>query len=138
MWKKDAIICGLAKTSDIITKKGNCPVGMLNSMNIDYAWYYPTYKRVFVKLNKASNYVFSLQTNNRYEIDMVISQIASNANDAVFPGYPYGLVLVDKIARISNNEKQHLLMMFKTMSDWEKIRQYINSTNAHDILDSIN
>ena len=46
-------VCGLAKTSDIITNKGNCPVSMLNSVDIDYAWYYPTDKRTFVRKRRS-------------------------------------------------------------------------------------
>ena len=130
--------CAIAKTSDIITNKGNCPVAQLNSVGIDYSWYYETKERIYIKLNKASGYVFSLQINNKDNIGKIINQIAYNSNDAVFPGYPYGLILADKFARISNNEKQNLVLLFRTIADWDKIKHYVNTTNAHDILDSVN
>jgi len=135
LWQKDAVVCAIAKTSDVITNKGNCPVSILNSMDIDYAWSYPTDKRIFVKLNKASKYVFSMQINE--DSEKIINQIAFYSNDAVFPGYPYGLILVDRLARISNNEKEQMCLLFKTKSEWNKIKHYVNSTNAHNILDSI-
>jgi hypothetical protein len=136
----NSVICGLAKTSDVITSKGNCYVSQLNSMNIDYAWYYITKKRIFVKLNKSSKYVFSMQINSKEDIEIAVNQIAYNSNDAVFSGYPYGLILADRFARISNNEKEHLCLLFKTLAgeQWDKIGYYVNATNAHDILDNIN
>ena len=48
----------------------------------------------------------------------------------------YGLMLVDKIARVSNQEKNILMSQIIAKSS-EKIRQDIHAQDAHTILDSI-
>ena len=47
------------------------------------------------------------------DVEMIVNQIANNAKDVVFPGYPYGLILADKFARISNNEKEQISLFLK-------------------------
>ena len=137
--KKGSVVCAVAKTSDILTSKGNCPVSQLNSMNLEHAWHYPTNRRHFAKLNKSSDYVFSIETSNEKDAGLVISQLASNSNDAVFAGYPYGLMLADRLARISNEEKDRMSLLFKTLAGkkWDRIRHYVNAANSHSVLDRI-
>ena len=65
--------------------------------------------------------------------------MADNCKDAVFLGYPYGLIEADKNARISNQEKGMLLTLFsaKFGKDWEKIKDSISNVDAHEILNNI-
>ncbi len=62
-----------------------------------------------------------------------------NAKDPVFPGYPYGLLVADKFARVSNNEKEYIQTIIKSNAgkNWAKIKKYMNSFDAHSILDNI-
>ncbi len=57
----------------------------------------------------------------------------------MFIGYPYGLIDVDREARISNKEIEFLKTQFmiKLGKDWEKVKQAMTTNNAHEILDSI-
>ena len=57
--------------------------------------------------------------------------------DPVFIGYPYGLVEADRIARISNQEKESLKTMFLVKLRNKNIEKYLSSVNAHEILDRI-
>ena len=143
--EKGVIISSLAKTSKILSEKGGCVASQLNLAK-EGEWQYALddedgYEVSIVKLNKASNYVFEF---NMYKMQKessedVLSILISNSNDAVFPGYPYGLILVDKAARVSNEEKDYLLTKFqaKAGAKWQKIRKFLNVLNSHEILDNI-
>ena len=94
-----------------------------------------------VKLNKNSRYIFKLEifNKNKYEINEIMSILKNNSKDPVFLGYPYGLIEADQFARISNKEKDYLKTIFlaKLGKDNDKIAQYLNTLNAHNVLDSI-
>ena len=76
---------------------------------------------------------------HRGDINKICSLLSLNAKDPVFIGYPYGLVEADKLARISNQEadllKTQLMVSFG--KDWKKVKNSLNSMNAHQILDNI-
>jgi hypothetical protein len=148
---KGVVVSALAKTSRIFSDQGGCFVSELNRFEVEGAWYYypvielndPNYQaRIsFVKLNKKSSYIFNFEQYNGQEdkIKEVVCLLGKNSNDAVFPGYPYGLILADKLARISNKERDYLLTMFQIKSgrEWSKIKEHLNALDAHAILDNI-
>lgn len=133
------VVCGLAKTSRLFMEKGGCLLSSLNEAGGEEAWYYPLKERSVVKLHKSSEYVFEFNINKLEKQEEVLSTLAGCSNDAVFPGYPYGLLMVDKIARVSNQEKNFLLTLFKARAgkDWKKITFSVNSLNSHDVLDNV-
>ncbi len=128
--EKDITVCALAKTSDN---------KIIPEINLNNPSFLPAENGFIVKLNKSSKYCFQFETNKKEKIAETLEQLAKNCSDAVFPGYPYGLILADKFARISNKEKEYLLTVFqaKAGKTWEKIKQYLNTKNAHSILDNI-
>ena len=69
----------------------------------------------------------------------VLGILADCANDVVFPGYPYGLLMVDKIARVSNQEKEFLLNLFKARAgkSWRRFKMAVSALNSHDKLDKV-
>ena len=148
---KGVTVSALAKTSRIFSDQGGCFITELNNFKTKGAWYYypvveltdPNYQAriAFVKLNKSSSYIFNFEQYKGQEdkIKEVISLLSKNSNDAVFPGYPYGLILTDKIARISSREKDYLLTMFKVKAgkEWNNIKNHLNVLDSHDILDNI-
>ncbi len=145
------VICALAKTSELFTEKGNALVPILNEIAPDKEWYYYPLVEMnnknhkvdmyIVKLNESSRYVFKFEIFNgvRYNKDGVLALLKNNSKDAVFLGYPYGLIEADKFARVSNRERDYLKTIFLTKlgKDNEKIAQYLNTVNTHNILDSI-
>lgn len=135
---KSRNLVGFSKTTRDVTAKGNSVVGFLNRIADFNGWYCEagSYDDVVVYFaNFASNYIFKIETN----CGPRFSELFMNSRDYVFPGYPYGLVLVDKFARVSNKEKEYLITMLKTKSgqNWKRIEQSVVSLNAHDILDNI-
>jgi hypothetical protein len=126
-------VCALAKSSSLYTTSGNSPVILLNKIGLENCWnYFVTNKTYFVKLHPQSKHVF------RFEGDKnILSFILSNCQDAIFLGYPYGLIYVDKMARVSNAEKKSLMMNFLLRKENQEIAEYLNSSNAHQILDNL-
>ena len=145
------IVCGLSKTTTLMTDKGNSIANALSKFNIQGKWLYHPIAEIksnehkaemaFVKLHEKSKYIFrfELYKEQKQHLNDVISLLANNCKDPVFIGYPYGLIEADKNARISNQEKDMLLTLFSTKfgKDWEKIKESLSNIDAHEILDSI-
>ena len=89
-------------------------------------------KTSFVKLHPQAKHVF------RFEGDEeILPLLIYNSNDALFLGYPYGLILIDKIARVSNQEKNSLRMKFLLNKENKEISEYLRTADAHSILDNL-
>lgn len=148
---KGIIICGLAKTSNLLTNTGNSAAAVLNSMNPDKDWYYHPVAEIndenhqaelsFVKLHADSKYVFRFEIFNKQKQNMedVLALLKQNAVDPIFLGYPYGLIEADRLGRVSNNDAEYLKTTFmaKAGKRFEKIRKYMAAVDSHSILDSV-
>lgn len=126
-------ICALAKSSSLFTISGNSPVVLLQKLSPAGCWsYFIEEQSYFVRLHEKSRHVFRFTGNKDF-----LSYLAENSTDALFLGYPYGLIAVDKFARVSNEEKRSLKMNFLLKADNREIAEYLSTTNAHDILDNL-
>lgn len=139
--KKNVLISALTKNSSLITKNGNTPSSVLESLSKerDDIWYYYPSAEIndknhpaelyFLKLHPKSKFIFRFEIYNKQktvDADKVIGYLALNSQDPVFLGYPYGLVDADSFARVTEEETKYLALRFKSMDK-----------NAHSILDSI-
>ena len=149
--EKKVIVCGLCKTTTLMTDKGNSISNALNKFDIAGRWFYnniveinsPEHKAemAFVKLHELSKYIFRFEIykEQKEKLNEVVSLLANNCKDSVFVGYPYGLIDADRSGRVSNNEKDMMKTFFsvKFGEDWEKIKENLTSSDAHEILDNI-
>lgn len=149
--KNNIIIGALSKSNSLMTDKGNSFTVALENFNKEKKWYYFPVVEIenenhqanvfFVKFHDDSDYIFKFESykNIKFDPNSVFSLLASNSNDPIFLGYPYGLIEADKFARISDQEKKYYLttLMAEFGSEWKKLKPYLNTKNAHDILDSI-
>lgn len=139
--ERNQIIGGLAKTSRIFMDKGACMISSLHEAGGENAWVYPLKDRAIVKFHSSSKYVFefSIYEKQVSEMNKVLSVLAAYSKDSVFPGYPYGLLLVDRIARVTNEEKEYLLTLFKVKAgkSWRRLEKALNVLNSHEKLDSV-
>ncbi|MAH33136.1 hypothetical protein CL615_01975 [archaeon] len=149
--RNKVIVCGLSKTTALMTDKGNSITSALNKFNFDGKWAYHPVADIknenhqadiaFVKFHEKSKYMFRFEIfrKQKERIKDAINLISGNCKDPVFIGYPYGLVEADRSARISNSEKEMMLTFFsiKFGKEWEKIKDSLSSVDAHEILDSI-
>ena len=125
-------LSSLAKSSTLCTSSGNSPVVLLNKLGPNAIWkYFLNQKTSFVKLNDNAKHVF------RFEGVDCLPYLVENCKDALFLGYPYGLLLADKLARISNEEKNSLKMKFLLDTKNKEIAEYLFTQNAHNILDNL-
>ncbi len=126
-------VSALAKSSSLFTISGNSPVVFLNKIGPLGCWnYFLEGKTNFVKLNEKAKHVFRFDGNKT-----VLPYLLNNCQDALFLGYPYGLVFVDKVARVSNVEKKSLTMNFLLREENMGIVDYLTTSNAHEILDNL-
>ncbi len=125
-------LSALAKSSSLFTASGNSPIVILNKLGPEGTWKYKLNTNTsFVKLHPNAKHLF------RFEGKDCTSYLIENSKDALFLGYPYGLILADKLARISNEEKKSLQMKFLLNNKNKEIMQYLSAQNAHEILDSL-
>lgn len=138
-------IVGLSKTSRLFTSDGQDVAGLLMTKRSESWLYHPLWesKGVFetalVKLHPKSKHVFRFDCWKGSDLEKYVGLLAEQSNDPVFLGYPYGLIVVDQLARISNEEREFLVMKCKTEAgkSWSLIEKSVRSLDAHSILDAI-
>ncbi|MBI2668290.1 hypothetical protein HYX14_00440 [Candidatus Woesearchaeota archaeon] len=124
-------VSALAKTCSLFTTCGNSPTVLLQKLSPFQQWsYFVDGKTYFVKLHPNAKHVFRFEGNKD-----LLPHLLHHSSDALFLGYPYGLISADKMARVSNQEKNSLMMrILGDAKNWE-LHEYLNATNAHEILD---
>jgi len=160
--EKEVTFCGVAKRSRLYTSKGRSlpyAIKLLgNKMCPKKLWYYYPIAEInhpdhnaemyFVKFHPSSRYTFRFEIEKnkakalgREGVEELLGTIASNSVDLRFPGYPYGLVDADYIARIRGDEKETHKALFLSLCDDEEILKFIDENisveDAHDFLDSL-
>ncbi len=121
--KKGVIVCGLAKTSRLITESGHPLLARIAEIARDVA--YPTWyikvaekaspdERGFilaVKLHQASRFIFRFEILHEQFYDMspdklnsVLASLTANSQDAAMLGYPYGAIDADRFAQVRSDE----------------------------------
>lgn len=137
-------VVGFCKTSALLTKSGNSVLALMNLHPGKFV-YHPVVeifdesysaKICFARLNENSKHVFKIDFNSEID-DNILGLLAENSRDPVFLGYPYGLVLADQLARVSNTEAEYMKTKFISKIKDKDLLRYLNALNAHDILDKI-
>lgn len=96
-----------------------------------------------LKLHPKARHLFRLDihenTFNENNFNALLAGLALHSREATFPGYPYGLIEADKMARISNRQKSYhkSLLEARLGKRWQELEKAMRSLNAHDILDSM-
>lgn len=145
----NVVLAALSKTSSLFTDNGNMMNVVLGSIGPSQAWNYhpvadisnPQHRAemFFAKFHEKSKHVFRLEVFNQQKAKAqeAINILAANCKDPIFIGYPYGMVEADRIARVGNSEKESLRTMILVKLKNKNIESYLNSGNAHEILDRI-
>ena len=160
--EKGVVLSALAKTSTLFTSSGISLLAAVEKLSRDGGrkgcWYYHPLVRnehpehraeIFAcRLHPSSKHVFRFEVLREQarrmgtaELGRVFSELAANSRDLSFPGYPYGLVDADELARVRRNEKEALKALFASAlaekGSWERVRSHLSAVDAHDILDQI-
>jgi hypothetical protein len=126
-------VCSLAKSSSLFTVSGNSPVVLLSKLGPFSCWrYFLENQTYFVKLHERAKHVFRFEGNPD-----VLPHLIHNSHDALFLGYPYGLILADQFARVSNEERSSLRMNLLLKAENKDVLKYLSSSDAHAILDNL-
>ncbi|MFW6110617.1 MAG: DNA double-strand break repair nuclease NurA [Thermoproteota archaeon] len=159
---KDVILTGLCKSSRLFTTTGLSLLGAVSKFAVDHqvpyeSWYLPVAEAeseehnamIFVvKLAEVADYIFryeldreQFRTLEEEEVERIMCQLAENARDVSFPGYPYGLVDADRFARVTEEDVEGyralLLSEVSKQGGWEKFSRHIRAMDAHSILNRL-
>jgi len=139
--ERSIVLLGFAKTTTLKTEHGGSFPGALARVAPKGSWYYvlpsKTFSTSFVKLHNNASYVFHVETLSDADPLHTFSQLAHHTRDPIFLGYPYGLIAVDQLARVSNQEQSYFKTLFESRSGsfWREIEPQRNAVNAHHLLD---
>ena len=126
-------ICALAKSSSLLTMNGNSPAMLLHRSGPSEPWVYPLNELTsFVKLHSSARHIFRFEGNRE-----VLPYLLLHSTDALFLGYPYGLVFTDRLARVSNQEQKSLFLRLMLDEKNKEIKEYLTTLDAHSILDNL-
>ncbi|MEK6969809.1 MAG: hypothetical protein AABW48_05265 [Nanoarchaeota archaeon] len=127
-------VAALAKTCSLFTTCGNNPAVLLQKLSsFQQAWsYLADNNNSFVKLHPRAKHVFRFQGNLE-----ILPFLVNGSSDPLFLGYPYGLILADKLARVSEEERKSLKMQLLLNKENREFTEYLSTTNAHEILDNL-
>ncbi len=135
--KKGVLVCGLSKTTRIITDTGSSVTAALSAIAPEGEWVYPALPNIsFAKLRKESSHVFRIDVFDYKHLEKILPLLKENSKDPCFLGYPYGLIDADRFARITHKEREQLRLMFMSKGG-NKFRNYLASIDAHDSLNKI-
>ena len=157
---KGVIVCGLAKTSRLITESGDPLLARIAEIaeEVDYdKWYVKVAEEVSVddrgfmmavKFHSQSRFVFRFEIlreqfseMNSDDLDLVLGSLAENCTDVAMIGYPYGAIDADRFAQVRRDELtmyQGLVLSEKLRHpEWKKLQKYSASLTAHDVLNGV-
>ncbi len=138
--KQGVLLCGLSKTTRLLTSSGRSAREMFLPVAPRGCWAYllgkvGEVKQWCVQLHEKSEYVFRCDVLCEKAVQ-VLSVLAGNSDDPLFLGYPYGLVDADRFARVSQEEAEQLKLLFHVRSK-EQFRGLDKSLDAHDVLNRV-
>ena len=158
--EKGVIICGLSKTSRLITESGDPLLARIDMISEDVPfgkWYIKVADKVSandrgfimaVKLHSKSKFTYRFEILHEQfdkmsdtEINSVLDSLVANSQDASLLGYPYGAIDADRFAQIRRDEQsmhQGFIASLKMRyPEWKKLQKYSSSITAHDILNEV-
>jgi hypothetical protein len=158
--KKGVIVCGLAKTSRLITEAGDPLLARISEIAEDVKydkWYIRVAEEVSAddmgfmlaaKFHPNSNFVFRFEIlreqfneMDEIEINSVLSSLAENSQDVSMLGYPYGAIDADRFAQVRMDElnmyRGIIISEMMRHPEWKRLQKYGESISAHDILNGV-
>ena len=157
---KGVIVCGLAKTSRLITESGDPLLARIAEISEEVPfqkWYVKVAEEISaddrgfmlaVKFHEKSQFVFRFEVLREQfeamsgeELNSVLDSLVENSQDVAMIGYPYGAIDADRFAQVRNDELgmyQGFMMAEKMRHpEWKKLQKYSASLAAHDVLNGV-
>jgi len=158
--KKGVTVCGLAKTSRLVTESGDPLFARIEeiaeAVPFD-TWHVRVAERVTpddrgfmfaVRLHERSQFVFRFEILlEQFEkmspdgLNSVFYSLVANSQDLAMLGYPYGAIDADRFAQVRMNELdmyRGLVLSEKLKKpEWARLQKYGASLKAHDVLNGV-
>lgn len=157
---KGVIVCGLAKTSRLITESGDPLLARVAEISEEVPfgkWYVKVAEEISaddrgfmlaVKFHGKSQFVFrfeilreQFEAMSSEELNSILDSLVQNSQDVAMIGYPYGAIDADRFAQVRNDELgmyQGFMMAEKMRHpEWKKLQKYSASLAAHDVLNGV-
>lgn len=154
---KGVIVCGLAKTSRLLTEAGDPLLARISeiSEDVDYdRWYVRVAEEVSsddkgymlaAKFHPKSHFIFRFEILREQfnemdddEINSILSSLAENSQDVAMLGYPYGAIDADRFAQVRFSEldmyRGIVLGEMLRHPEWKKLQKHSELLRAHDFL----
>lgn len=158
--QKGVIVCGLAKTSRLITESGDPLLARIAEIAEDVKfgrWYVKVAEEVSpddrgfmlaAKFHEKSPHVFRFEILREQfneldpdDLNSIMSSIVANSQDVAMIGYPYGAVDADRFAQVRMDElnmyRGFVLSEMLKKPEWKKFQKYIASIRTHDVLNRV-
>jgi hypothetical protein len=144
-WKRGVTIAGVSKTSTLLTDTGHAATPALLHLAPKGTWYYHPIAVSTRADHQATVSVARLHARSprAFRIDLfdqqetllpeLIGVLAAQSMDAAFLGYPYGLIVADRYARVRDEEKAYLRTRAEAVMGTIMAAQEA-SVDAHDAL----
>ena len=136
-------LVAISKTTTSRTETGTSAPQALQALGPPGIWGYllestDGMHRIFSKLHPSSRHIFMLSSPHPFS-DILLSRITQASTDLAFPGYPYGLIVADQLARVSASEQEaaSLILTTKARKQDPSLSQALAGSDAHAILDSM-
>lgn len=155
-------LTALAKTSALFTSSGLSLLAAVGKLAQDAGatgrWYYhplvvnehPEHRaELFAcRLHPSARHIFRFEilrdqarSMGADRLSAVFGAVAGNSSDLSFPGYPFGLVDADAMARVGRSEAEPLKAILASSlagrGSWERLSLHLGASDAHDVLDRI-
>ncbi len=158
--RKGVIVCGLAKTSRLITESGEPLLARISEI-ADAVPFGTWYVRVAeeasagargfmlaARFHEKSPYVFRFEIlREQFEgmgpgdVNSVMYSMAANSQDVAMLGYPYGAIDADRFAQVRAHERGMYRGLVRTemlkRPEGKKFREYGAGLGAHDVLNEV-
>ncbi|HLD86753.1 MAG TPA: DNA double-strand break repair nuclease NurA [Candidatus Nanoarchaeia archaeon] len=142
--EKNISVVAVAKTNSILSRSGASFGAILSHKHPAKEWWYAPLANpkngaphlFFAHLHPKAPHVFLMDSFKEPRVE-IFTALLSHSNDSVFIGYPYGLVEVDRMARISNQDTSYLQTRLMEKIGRQHLTSLLATKNAHEILDSI-
>lgn len=157
---KGVIVCGLSKTSRLLTKSGESLLARTEEIakNVGYdRWYVKVADSIshdgmgtvmVAKFHPNSEFVFRFEilreqfkSMSGVEKNDILASIAANSGDISMLGYPYAAVDADRFAQVRLNElemyRNMMLSEAANIPGWERIYRHRNAVTAHERLNEV-
>lgn len=157
---KGVIVCGLAKTSRLITESGDPLLARVAEIAEDVPhekWYVKVAEEISaddrgfmlaVKFHGKSRFVFRFEILQEQfekmtsgELNSILGSLAENSSDVAMIGYPYGAIDADRFAQVRRDElsmyQGFILSEKMRHPEWKRLQKYSASLAAHDALNGV-